>query len=258
MRSLETVLLLLSLVDFVFALAVGLFRPRAGRFILLAGLALLATALIVRGVTIGYLPFTQRAESLAGFVLFAGCVTLMNDYHPVHDTVGRLRLQRFLILLPQVGLLTWSVLDWPEPREPVALLRTIWYLLHVPISFVSYGLWNAAFGASIVRLTLPTGAESRARWDRRIEGLLRWGFLLFSISMIFGGIWGHLAWGYVFLWDPKMLWSISLWTIFAALVHLGAGEARHRLRAILVIPGWVILWIAFLGAGFFRTSIHGF
>jgi ABC-type transport system involved in cytochrome c biogenesis permease subunit len=275
MKSPETPLLTLALVDLVASLVVGWFRPARGRLVLIAGIAMLAAALAVRGFRIGYIPLTQRAESIAGFVLCVAFVTLFSDtrWFPLfRDADGpeqapligsvpwEWRVYRTLLLCPAIALLGWSARCWPEARHPVPLLVTIWYVIHVPLSFLAYGIWTAAFAAAVVRLGpgREDGSPVVMIWDERIRSLVFWGFILFSISMIMGGIWGYLAWGFVFLWDPKVTLSVALWLAYAAIAHLTVRGTRPRLRAWLAIPGWLLMLAAFLGVSFFRSSIHGF
>ena len=59
----------------------------------------------------------------------------------------------------------------------------------------------------------PTGSRSST-------GSALWGFALWSLSMICGGVWGVVAWGAWFLWDPKVVWSVILWFHSATFVHL--------------------------------------
>jgi ABC-type transport system involved in cytochrome c biogenesis permease subunit len=257
-RSVEVPLLALAAVDIAASIAVGWFRPRAGSFILLAGFTALAAALTARGIAIGYLPLTQRPESIAGFVLCVVGVALFTDGRIPEDSRTGGRMFRLLLLLPPLALLAWSIAAWPAPQHPVSLLVTVWYCVHVPLSFVAYGVWSAAFAAAVVRLVACPTTADRTVWDARIRSWIAWGFHIFSVSMVTGGIWGYLAWGYVFLWDPKMELSVALWLAYAALAHLSALEPRPRLRAILALPAWILMWLAYLGVAFFRTSIHGF
>ncbi|MFB3908765.1 MAG: cytochrome c biogenesis protein CcsA [Candidatus Eisenbacteria bacterium] len=270
MASREIPLLALAAVDFAASVLLLWARPRAARFVLLAGAVMLAAALAVRGITIRYAPFTQRPETMATLALAIAAVALSTWPRPPARPGSR--LFGTLLLLPALALLVASIASWPAPQPPFALLVTVWYVIHVPLSFLAYGLWTAAFAASIARLAVaarsagaggPGAAELQApagveAWDETIRSTILWGFLLFSLSMVAGGIWGYLAWGYVFLWDPKLEWSVTLWIVYAALAHLGVVRARPRLRASLAIPAWLVVWIAYLGVNLFRTSIHAF
>lgn len=62
-----------------------------------------------------------------------------------------------------------------------------------------------------------------ARGDADAEAaqyrLLFFGYLLFSIAMIFGGIWAQLAWGTYWLWTPKELWTTIVWFWYGLYLH---------------------------------------
>ena len=45
------------------------------------------------------------------------------------------------------------------------------------------------------------------------------GYVLFSIAMIFGGIWAYLAWGTYWLWTPKELWTTIVWFFYSLYLH---------------------------------------
>ena len=129
MRSLEIPLLGLAAADLAASLIVGWFRPRAGRFILAAGAAALGVALALRGIAIGYVPLTQRPESIAGFVFCAMVVALATDRWNAELEATDWRLYRTLLLLPPLALLSWSLAAWPPPQHPVSLLVTVWYVI---------------------------------------------------------------------------------------------------------------------------------
>jgi len=160
MKPPEVPLLALSLVEIAAGLVVGAVRPARGWFILTTGVAALALALAARGLKIGYVPLTERPESVAGFVLCAGTVALYTDRWIPPTPSATWRLYRGILLAPVVLLLAWSVLDWRPAGHPVPLLVTIWYVIHVPLYFVAYGIWTAAFAAAVVRLTVPRRAVS--------------------------------------------------------------------------------------------------
>jgi hypothetical protein len=250
----ETLLLEASLVATALAITAGFLAPRTARAFVAAAALPLGLVLVLRGIAIRYVPMTQKAETVASFCFALLLVALVEERFAA-EAPRTFRWFRALLLFPALPLLAWAFATWPEPHFPFVLLYTRWYVLHVPISFVCYALWSATFAAAAVRLA---GGEGLPFWDERIRKTVFWGFALFSLSMIFGGIWGYVAWGYVFLWDPKILWSAVVWMTFAALVHLGVLKERPKLRAAAAIPAWLTVWVAWLGVNLFRTSIHAF
>ena len=119
-------------------------------------------------------------------------------------------------------------------------LHTIWYPLHVPVSFAAYAFWLVA-GVSAVYAIPAWYRNDPALQERSLlmTDLNRIGFIFFTLAMLFGGIWGYFAWGAYFMWDPKLHWAVILWLLlrqFAAhrqIAEIAALESaavcrRHR------------------------------
>ncbi len=223
------------------ALATGLARPAWGRP--LAGAAVVAhlASTVARGWIIGFFPLTNKLESFSAAALALGLVAVI--------TWRRSRVYLGVLLaLVLVALATAASfprdLSWPPP-----LMRTIWYPLHVPLSFLAYGAWAAAAAAAVAWV-----ADRREVWQERMDRLALWGFGLWSLSMICGGLWGVVAWGAYFLWDPKVLWSVILWFHYATFVHLRLTPSlRHRgwVRPAMALVGLVWVFVAYVGTSFF-------
>jgi ABC-type transport system involved in cytochrome c biogenesis permease subunit len=88
------------------------------------------------------------------------------------------------------------------------------------------------------------------------------GFGVWSLSMICGGVWGVLAWGAYFLWDPKVIWSVILWFHFATFVHVKLTpslQGRPWIRPALALAGFAFVLVAYVGTSFFwGRSSHAF
>ncbi len=100
----------------------------------------------------------------------------------------------------------------PGPLPPV--LNTIWFELHVVLSFVAYALF--AIG-SLFGILFLSRDEPEAEVNQYRSLLL--GYVLFSVAMIFGGIWAFLAWGTYWLWTPKELWTTIVWFFYSLYLH---------------------------------------
>ena len=87
-------------------------------------------------------------------------------------------------------------------------------------------------------LSLLTADDDRAESNQYRSLLL--GYVLFSIAMIFGGIWAYLAWGTYWLWTPKELWTTIVWFFYSLYLHArlvrgwtrpeGHLDGDHRIR----------------------------
>lgn len=234
---------------YALAAAVALFRPRLGRPVAALAVLVHLAAMVGRGLAIGDFPLTSKLESFSAASLALGLVTLASW--------RRDRVYVVPLLAVTAGALAAALSFGQQLRYPVPPLRTVWYPLHVPLSFVAYGMWTAAAAAAV------TWARRReAAWLRHTERLALQGFGLWSVSMVFGGIWGVVAWGAYFMWDPKVLWSVILWFHYASLVHVRyTPELRSRpwLAPALAVVGFILVMVAYVGTSFFfGRSSHAF
>ena len=155
-----------------------------------------------------------------------------------------------LILLLMVGSIASPVMKGPLP--PV--LSTIWFELHVILSFVSYALFavGAIFGALFIR----NGEHEQESAQYRC---LLLGYALFSIAMIFGGIWAYLAWGTYWLWTPKELWTTIVWFFYSLYLHARLVRGwTGKPVAWMGIVGFMIVMFTYIGVGLLMKSSHEF
>jgi len=138
------------------------------------------------------------------------------------------------------------------PLPPV--LNTIWFELHVILSFLSYALF--AVGAIFGAMFLHNGR--REEETNQYRNLLL-GYVLFSVAMIFGGIWAHLAWGTYWLWTPKELWTTIVWFFYSLYLHARLVRGwTGRPVAWMGIIGFLIVMFTYVGVGLLMKSSHEF
>ena len=239
-----------SVVVYAAAFVAAAARSRLARHLVAAAVILHLTATIERGLLLGYVPLTNKLESFSGAALATALVL-----------VAVWRGER-AYALPMLGVVLAELaaaLSFPRTIGQVPpLMRTIWYPLHVPLSFLAYGLWAAGAAASLAWLS----GGRRDEHLRLVDKLSLQGLAVWSVAMIFGSIWGVVAWGAYFLWDPKVLWSVILWFHYATFVHLRLAPtlaARPWARPAMALLGVGFVFVAFVGTSFFfGRSTHAF
>lgn len=224
-------------------------KVAAGRWVLGLAVALHVGWMAWRGVAIGFFPLTTKAESFSAMTLALAAVPLA----AWHLERSYLVVQLTVTLVAGV-----TAASFPQALEPPGpMLRTAWYPAHVPLTFLAMATWLAAASAGVTwwRTKAP-------EWLRHCDRFALQGFGLWSASMICGGIWGVVAWGAAFMWDPKMIWSVILWFHYAAFVHLRMTpslQPRAWVRPALASVGVVLMVIAYVGTSFFfGKSAHAF
>lgn len=218
------------------------------RFILPA-LVLHAAFITQHALRYGRIPLIGMGETL-GFLAFAvGVAFVVSAWTRKRDLYTYLNVPLMLLLL--LGSFI-SPKGMPGPLPPV--LKTIWFELHVVLSFVSYALF--AVGAVFGVLSL---SQQEPEAERNQYRSLLLGYVLFSIAMIFGGIWAYLAWGTYWLWTPKELWTTIVWFTYSLYLHARLVRGWTGPSVVwLGILGFVIVLFTYAGVGLLMKSSHEF
>jgi Cytochrome C assembly protein len=231
------------------AAVTAIVRPRAARAVLVAAAAVHLAASVARGLAIDFFPLTNKMESFSAAALAVAIVAVV-AFRPARAYL--------LPLLAVLGGFLAAALAFPgDLRWPPPLMRTIWYPLHVPLSFLAYASWAAAAAAAVAYWV-----RADDEWLALVDQLALWGLALWSLAMVTGGVWGVVAWGAYFMWDAKVIWSVILWFHYAAFVHVKLTPSlidRPGLRPALAAVGFLLVLVAYVGTSFFfRGSSHAF
>lgn len=209
----------------------------------------LTISLTARSLKSGHAPMSNRYESLASFAWSLGFA-----YWYVRIRYKESRVGYFL--LPLTALVMFMVTKAPNEITPLYPSLDTWmFSTHVGSAFVGYGFFGASFAGAVLYLV------DKGESNRRLEALLfrtaYYGFTLFTISMVIGGIWAYLAWGTYWLWKVKELWSFLIWIYYAGFLHaFYVKKLRGRGVAWLSILGFAITMFTYLGVGILMKSTH--
>jgi len=220
------------------------------RFSVLLGIVTLQLiAITLRGFAIEYFPLTNKFESFHAFSAATFIILLL--YSKIESHIYRMSLFGVGFCFFVAATLFDKGLNYAPP-----LMLTIWYALHVPLSFFCYALWVSAMSAALARYF--ASGDNKKQFDTVIDAGFRYGLVAFSISMIFGGLWGYVAWGSYFLWDAKVVWSVIIWFFYASCIHLDYWPEAKRFKPPLAIVGFFILMMTYVGTSFVIGSSHSF
>lgn len=85
------------------------------------------------------------------------------------------------------------------------------------------------------------------------------GFVLATLTLITGSLWGKHSWGVWWTWDPKLTTALILWFIFAAYLVLRSmpmpKEQKNNICAVIAIIGFMDVPLVFFATRLWR-SIH--
>jgi len=94
--------------------------------------------------------------------------------------------------------------------------------------------------------------------DRINHICLLGGFPLLTLGILAGSIWARTVWGSHWQWDPKQIWTIMAWFLYASLLHqrLAIGWRGHK-AAWFSIIAFVFLLLCVVAVSF-STTLHRF
>jgi ABC-type transport system involved in cytochrome c biogenesis permease subunit len=233
---------------------------RAVRPAMVAGLALLVAALLVRTILAGYAPWA----SMHGFSLsFAAAV--IGTYLLLARTAPIQGLAPFAALLA-AGLVAFGLGrdDAIEPLVP-ALQQPLLLTIHVGSAVLAYAISGVAFLAAAAEIgqaragdripVLPPAAVARAVGHRAV--LLA--FPILTIAIALGSVWANLAWRSYWSNDPKELAAAATWLVFGAYLHVAGRRDRwERLAPWLIVLGFAGVLFTYIGAGLFFIGEHSY
>ena len=221
------------------------------RPLIYAGLAFQTAYIISRGAELGRLPLVGPHDTISFLAASIAAFAI-----PFAFALKQEQRRNFIGLIAAVAaIFTVFALTAQQHDSPLPpILKTVWFECHVVLAFMSYSLFGVAavLGYFFLkdRAAVMDGLQYRA---------VLTGYCLFTLSMIFGGIWAYLAWGTYWVWTPKELWTGISWAFYSFYLHARLRQWwMERPMAYLSIAGFAIVLFTYLGVSLLMKSSHSF
>jgi len=212
---------------------------------------------------IGHAPLSNRYESLIFFAWTIMLLYLLIEWRTKNKSLGA-----FAGLLAFLAMAYASFSD-SSIRPLLPALKSNWLIAHVITCFFSYAAFGLSFGLSLLYLlkkdARPRSNEllSRIIPDRNVLDDLNYqiiviGFILLTLGIITGAVWGQTAWGRYWGWDPKETWSFITWVVYAIIAHLRiVWGIRGKWMAVLSIIGFLCVIFTYQGVNYL-AGMHSY
>lgn len=196
--------------------------------------------------------------------------TIIGVYLVFHLKFRLMVLGSFIAPLAACLLIISSTIPGGEVSvRPV--FRSLWLTIHVGTAFAGNGIFALTFIASIMYLIQENQIKKKkfGMLYSRLPSLetldsinrlsLMYGFPFLTAGMVTGAIYAQYALGSYWRWDPKEVWSLIAWIIYAVLLHerLAVGW-RGRKAALMAIFAFMVLIFTFIGASLWLSDYHSF
>ncbi len=249
---------------------VELFRSKktsskAALYFSVIGFLFHTASIITRYIKGGHIPVTNMHEATS---FFSWCVLILFFFHEFRY---KLKLLSSFIM-PIVFVLMFSAAIFPREIKVLSpALQSYWFGIHVILAFLGDAAFAMACGIGIMYLLQERHVKSKnlsplfmklpslQTLDEINYHLITLGFPLLTLAMITGVIWANSAWGSYWRWDPKEVWSLITWLIYALVLHLRLTLGwRGKKAAILSIVGFAVVIFAFFGVTLILKGSHTF
>ena len=140
-------------------------------------------------------------------------------------------LGMFVTLIAVLLEMAAALVFYTAASQLMPSLQNYWLVIHVTVATLSIGLFTLAFVVQLLYL-VQTRREARERTggfldalpnsttlDRLAYGIVIIAFPLWTFTLIAGAIWAQKAWGHYWNWDPKEVWTLVIWVMYAAYLH---------------------------------------
>jgi cytochrome c-type biogenesis protein CcsB len=231
--------------------------------VLLVGAVFHLGAILMRSFETGRLAVANSQEALSFFAWI-----LVVTYLSMQPRLRIKILGSFVSPLAVIFMLISSLL--PNHFVPTTgVIKSAWVILHVTALFLANALFALAFSAAIMYLMqerhikrknfgfLYERLPSLERLDKINYVCLIAGFPLMTVGLVTGFAYAGTVWKSLWSWDPKEIFALITWFIYAILLHerIAVGW-RGRRAAWLAIFGFSAVLMTFLGVNLLFKGHH--
>ena len=149
----------------------------------------------------------------AGYVLlFVALVAMLIEKRKTFRavTISWLSLLVVLLIVLYIRMLT-------HPLLPV--LRSPFFSIHISTIVTAYALLLGIMVVGIIAVIRPKNLARLERLKNISTAMLYPAVALLAMGIFIGAVWANISWGNYWSWDPKEVWALITFLIYAAPLH---------------------------------------
>jgi len=229
---------------------------KAGHILYIFGFAVAVVAFGYRWYHVRHIPFQNLFEVFLSLGMMIYPVSLFCRHI--------LRVGGFSadMLIGAIVLLPAGFVFNAEPQQLPPALQSWLFAPHVAVYMLSYIFMAKAACQAVFQLAgfTPNQSEDLLPCEEGTYRMICAGFPLLTLGLILGSVWGKLAWGDYWGWDPKELWSLASWLVYVGYFHFRYifGKTRPRINSIWAVAGMAVIVITLLWVNLSQlfTGLH--
>ncbi len=259
MRTLFFITLLLYAIAVALEFAGTAFKKdkllRGAWYVFLAAFALHTAFIVARGIVARRLPLSNQFEFACAFAWGVALMLIVMRPRLKSDWLSVIAMPATLLVM------VYTSLQPMEIRDLMPALRSAWFGVHIGSAVLSYSAFVIA-GSISLRYLLAVKKQSAdertlAQMDYLSYRMVAFGFLFLTVVILSGAIWAEQAWSAFWTWDPKEVWALITWIIYAVYLHLRLrGGRRGAFTAWYLVIAVPVVFFTFAGVNTFMHGLH--
>ena len=224
---------------------------------LVTGVLVQTAYMVARGVAAGRVPLANQFEFANAFAWGTAVIGIFFKIR------GKKTMDWMVTLAAPCAflLISYAALQPREITELMPALRSAWFTIHIGTAVFSYAAYAiaAAIGVRYLMLEKKETAKHLRELDSLAYKLVSFGFLMLTIVILTGCIWAEQAWGSFWTWDPKEVWALITWIVYAIYLHQRVRmNWRGHKMAIFAIAAFVFVMFTFVGVNTLMSGLHSY
>jgi len=228
---------------------------KAAWYVFLAAFAVHTVFLVARGLAAKRLPLSNQFEFANAFAWGVALMLIVMRRRLKTDWLSVVAMPAALLVM------TYAALQPMEIKDLMPALRSAWFGVHIGSAVLSYAAFVIA-GCISLRYLLAVkkgnaDKKALAQMDYLSYRMVAFGFLFLTVVILSGAIWAEQAWSAFWTWDPKEVWALITWIIYAVYLHLRLrGKRKGTAMAWYLVIAVPVVLFTFAGVNTFMHGLH--
>lgn len=256
--TIQGLLIYIAIAAYLLALLVSLLRrPRAAHMLYVLGF-------VVAVVSFGYRWHHVRHVPMQNLFEVFVCLGMIYPVSVFCRRVLHIGGYSADMLIGAIVLVPAGFFFNADPQMLPPALQSWLFAPHVAVYMISYVFMAKAAFQAMWQLAGrdPRDDENLLPPEEATYRLICIGFPLLTLGLVLGSVWGKLAWGDYWGWDPKELWSLASWLVYVGYLHYRYmfGKRHPRVNSVWAIAGIVVIVVTLLWVNLSRlfAGLHSY
>lgn len=228
------------------------------RFVMLLAFAALSYCEYLRWTISGTLPMANGYETM----LFVAWVVLLVSFmlsfkFRILITCGFL-MSGFFLLVSHIGQMD------PQISHVMPVLNSPLLSVHVSIIMIGFALLSLTFISGITAIIVRCVNRSAHNIMLALQQLsllfLYPAMATLGIGIFVGAIWANVSWGEYWGWDPKEVWALITFMVYAAALHPKTLAVLRRPTTyhVFMVLAFLTIIMTYFGVNYFLGGMHSY